>query len=524
MAELADDSMNGFVDPALEYTSAQSLLVTDGDGYTEPLIERPGALSSTLARRHLSISIGSSYASEYFLNAHPMWPFLHEQQWNDCWRRWESPVGGSTRAAWMDFFADMVLSIGALLAQNSDPAPEHLESFKFLKDRALKKYGSREAQRWPALFRTQSSLLLTVQAMHLDSVSTLRDRASEAIKQCTIAKLQGQSNNSPYDFSSDVESEIQRQATRCCYTIDVLISTSTNQAVSADRFLDDELLESYESSGDGSSLDTPLKRLDREDHMFQLRRIQCRILKMVQNLEIKAERDNHPVPNLWRSQIRHDLSRWTDDNLIFPNREGISDRFKSQPWLLKLANYANISLFPNPYLAVRSGDARYLVTAACQVLVTFRHFRVKEHLSCYTWTALIHQFQAGVIVLYCLWATPTHQQLALYDRRVVCQAIFACLATLVDYANKWASAHVFQSVFSLLTEDIPVSEYGDPVQQWTLSLDSCAELLELTLELERLQVQKRLVYLLRDMAKGSRPCYVAPSIEETQWIQYTYPA
>lgn len=110
-AELADNSMNGFVDPALGSTSAQSLLVTDGDGYIEPLIERPGGLSSTLARRHLSISIGSSYASEYFLNAHPMWPFLHEQQWNDCWRRWESPVGGSTRAAWTDFFADMVCTV-----------------------------------------------------------------------------------------------------------------------------------------------------------------------------------------------------------------------------------------------------------------------------------------------------------------------------------------------------------------------------------------------------------------------------
>lgn len=122
--------------------------------------------------------------------------------------------------------------------------------------------------------------------------------------------------------------------------------------------------------------------------MFQLRRVQCRILTMVQRLESKANRDSHPVPNLWRSQIRHDLSRWTDDISMFSDPEGILDRFTSQPWLLKLANYAIISLFPNPYLAVRSGDARYLVTAACQVLITFRHFRVKEHLSCYTWTAV----------------------------------------------------------------------------------------------------------------------------------------
>lgn len=122
--------------------------------------------------------------------------------------------------------------------------------------------------------------------------------------------------------------------------------------------------------------------------MFQLRRIQYRILKMVQKLENKAMRENHPVPNLWRSQIRHHIERWINDILVFSDQDGTLDRFKSQTWLLKLANYATISLFPNPHLAVRSGDARHLVAAACQVLVTFRRFRIKEHLSCYTWTAV----------------------------------------------------------------------------------------------------------------------------------------
>ncbi|KAM0817500.1 putative Transcription factor domain-containing protein [Seiridium cardinale] len=490
MANLQDDPMSGLVDPALGSMPTRILSLTDGDRDVEALIERPSALSSTLAGRHLAISIGSKYASEYFRNAHPMWPFLHQKQWDSCWRRWESPMDGGIGAAWMDFFADMVLSIGALLTQNSDQAPEHLESFKFLKARALEKYDSRNAQGWSALVRTQSSLLLTIQAMHLDSISTLRDRASEAIKQCTITKMQGPSNQMPCDPSGDIEPG--------------------------------SLLDNDDYFGDGSSPDTP-RTLDHEDHMFQLRRIQCRILKMAQKLKNKAKRDGHPVPNLWRSQVRHDLNRWTDDIMMFSDSEGVADRFKSQQWLLKVANYAVISLFPNPYLAVRSGDARYLVAAACQVLVTFRRFRVKEHLSCYTWTALVHQFQAGVIVIYCLWATPTHQQLALYDRREVGQALFACLATLVDYANKWASAHVFQSIFSLLVDEIPISEYGDPIQQWAIAPDRCEELLKLTLELEQLQIQKKVVSILRDMAKGSRPCYMVPSIEETQWIQYTHP-
>ncbi|KAI0167385.1 hypothetical protein BJ166DRAFT_623288 [Pestalotiopsis sp. NC0098] len=528
LMDMTVDSLIGFVDPALDSAETHAVLVvsTEQEDAATPsaLLERPSISSSVLSSRHLSITIGSSYASEYFRNAHPMWPFLHERQWDDCWHRWESPVGYSTGAIWMDFFADMVLSIGALLAQNSDPAPQHLESFKILRDRALKKYNSPEFSSWSALVRTQSSLLLTIQAMHLDSVGTLCDRASEAIKQCAITKLQRHSNQTPYHCpDDDIESEIQRQATRCCYTIDILISCSTDHIVSADRFLEEDLLDDDDTSRGSSSPDAPLRRTNHEDHMFQLRRIQYRILKMVQKLENKATRENHPVPNLWRSQIRHHIERWINDILVSSDQDGTLDRFKSQTWLLKLANYATISLFPNPHLAVRSGDARHLVAAACQVLVTFRRFRIKEHLSCYTWTALIHQFQAGVIMIYCLWATPTHQQLSLYDRRSVCRALFACSATLVDYANKWASAHVFQNVFDLLTEEVPVSEYGDPTQQWTLSPDSCAELRRFSLELERLQVQRRVVSLLRDMARGSRPGYTPPSVEETQWIQYIHP-
>jgi hypothetical protein len=109
---------------------------------------------------------------------------------------------------------------------------------------------------------------------------------------------------------------------------------------------------------------------------------------MVQKLEHEAKVDNHVVPNLWRSQIRYDVVRWANDAAAFSATQEIQDRFKSQTWLLKLTNYTIISLFPNPYLAVRSGDARHLVAAACYVLTVFRRLRVKEHISCYTWTAV----------------------------------------------------------------------------------------------------------------------------------------
>lgn len=117
--DLADDPMQGLVDPALDSTPTQNVFITDSNeeevDIPGALIERPGIMSSMLSNRHLSISVGSSYASEYFRNAHPMWPFLHQQQWDDCWQRWESPIGYNTGAAWMDFFADMVSVVSSWL-------------------------------------------------------------------------------------------------------------------------------------------------------------------------------------------------------------------------------------------------------------------------------------------------------------------------------------------------------------------------------------------------------------------------
>lgn len=124
--------------------------------------------------------------------------------------------------------------------------------------------------------------------------------------------------------------------------------------------------------------------------------------------------------------------------------------------------------------------------------------------------------------MYCLWATPTHQQLSLYDRRALCQAVFACSATLVEFASKWSTARVFRDIFDILTQEIPMTEYGDPMQQWTLSPDRSLELKLLATSLEELRVQCKIVSLLHGIARGRRPSYTSPSIEETHWIQYEY--
>lgn len=132
-----------------------------------------------------------------------------------------------------------------------------------------------------------------------------------------------------------------------------------------------------------------------EDHSFALRRIQHQIIRIVRKLEHEAARDNHIVPNLWRSSIRYSIEEWMSGVAVLSTHQTGQKGFTSLTWLTKLANYAIISLFPNCSLAVRSGDARHLVSAACDALNTFHRLRVREQTSCYTWTA-VSSFRPGI--------------------------------------------------------------------------------------------------------------------------------
>lgn len=95
----ASPMVQGFDDPESPIESVDDLVVAT----------RPYQASSALSDRHLSLTVADRYASEYFSNAHPMWPFIHKTQWDDCWTSWKSPdQRHDTENGWTLFFADVV--------------------------------------------------------------------------------------------------------------------------------------------------------------------------------------------------------------------------------------------------------------------------------------------------------------------------------------------------------------------------------------------------------------------------------
>ncbi|KAL2670265.1 hypothetical protein Neosp_014732 [[Neocosmospora] mangrovei] len=519
-----------------------------------------GPPQNWLAQTHLSLTLAQRYASEYFTSAHIMWPFLHHRQWAGWWTYWagltqcQDAFTPDARTS----FVDMVVSIGALLTYGTDPKPDHLHFSQKFYHRAVARNTSHSMMNLPAVMRTQYSLLLTIRAMHVDSVQDLFEHASTAIQSCVLSDPSrrrpehvGSASETSLPSSSPppLETTVRKMTARTCRVIQILLLNTMERKV----LPEETSLEHYDNVGgedndnsaciaDSPSTDSSISSEElflsscqekgqappspsdvaMEEHMVRLRQIQYHILRLVGKLQHDAITKHHPIPNLWRSWLRHDLERWKEMAASLSDRAEHHHKFLSRPWVLKLADYTIISLFPNPALAVRGGDSKYLVAAACSVLVTFRKLRVKDHVTCHTWTALLHQFQAGVCIVFCLWATPTHQQHGLYDCRAVSQAFFSCLATLVDFATKWETARVFRDIFELLMDAVPISQFGDPSQSWSLHQPCKVALREMIDELSEVKIQQKVTDMLSMMARESRPSYSSLSIEETHWIQYEH--
>lgn len=100
--------------------------------------------------------------------------------------------------------------------------------------RAMGKYPNLSTQGESAALKTQSSLLLTVHAMHLDSVGELFQRASEAIRNCALSKKANRVSKTAGQ-GSDMEEIIHKMTLRTCVVIDILLSNSMDHKVCFDN-------------------------------------------------------------------------------------------------------------------------------------------------------------------------------------------------------------------------------------------------------------------------------------------------
>ncbi|KUJ17530.1 uncharacterized protein LY89DRAFT_733375 [Mollisia scopiformis] len=460
-------------------------------------------VSTQLSNAETTRSLSRFYERLYFTNVQSSWPFLQESRWKEWAEHYGDEMLLPGAEDWRGFFVDMVRSVGALVAQKFEKGSQHIDRSKSFHERAKKSLPQALSQPSPIL-HTQSSLLLTIHAMHSESADNIDDYASNAMMYCALSGLyhdkvrKGVRRDQVSIQDDRCENMVRRQVMRVCYGLDSLIAMAFDRPVFvADELIDTESL--LHSRGDNivfqdaadSSPET-MTGVAESDHRFHLRQIQSKIHSTVERLEYHALCQNKEVTNLWNSELRLELDQWKAE--LAHVQDPMSSC--STQWLSNLYFYNVLALFPNMNLAANGDALCHVVSASSEVLRNFRFIQIPDQKSCYTWTALVHQFQAGISLLYCFWAAPYHLAHEVYGSPDVDVALLACSATLAEFALRWESAKHFKAAFDLLNDAV--------VRKGRRSYD-CSwqfhnELYQLIGELKKGRAHRRVLKLIEEMS------------------------
>lgn len=117
---------------------------------------------------------------------------------------------------------------------------------------------------------------------------------------------------------------------------------------------------------------------------------------------------------------------------------------------------------------------------------------------------LLVQFQSGVTLLYCFWATPPEQRTENYDSPDVSDALRACSNILAIMSERWPKADCLRDVFELLAREVSVYERPNrpPIR---FSGRSVAAIREKLPEVKALVVHRSIMRMIEEMIAEDFP-------------------
>jgi hypothetical protein len=128
---------------------------------------------------------------------------------------------------------------------------------------------------------------------------------------------------------------------------------------------------------------------------------------------------------------------------------------------------------------------------------------------------LIVQFQSGITLLYCFWATPPKHRTDNYHSPDVSNALRACSNILAIMADRWPKADCLRDVFELLTREIPLINH--PTRPRTrVSERSATAIREKLPQVRTMVVHRSILRMLDEMVSEEFPRsnYSAPTTME----------
>ncbi|KAJ5774728.1 hypothetical protein N7457_009624 [Penicillium paradoxum] len=384
------------------------------------------------------------YTNAYFSVTHREWPFLNEV----AWRSWYAEPILDGQDEWKAFFLQMVYAIGALLCNIIQRDSSHSVRAKEFYTSAMRYYPYVVAHSSMVL-QIQASLFMILYAMHSPSSEEITTSVSSVVPFCTAAMTEIRKHvsicrdNGSMTESGEVLSE---NMFITCYMLNEIIVSGWDRPVSAAyKVIDDDMCTL------GDTLQPTLSTNPAISHLFRLRKIQANIRRSRENRSQNPSRYGKSYSSLFKSA----LDRWRQE---IPSYESDNDQYGylHPIWMRKLYVYSLLILIEEKQDFIEMDGTEDILATIAEACHNFRLLQEEGHVMCYTWSALVFQFRAGIMMLYIVWATTPMTDIRDQQRirQNTQQGVATCAANLAGFVDRWKDAMPYKNVLEFLHQKI----------------------------------------------------------------------
>ncbi|KAF5679214.1 fungal specific transcription factor factor domain-containing protein [Fusarium heterosporum] len=478
--------------------------VTPGNGTTT----NHGDLHPHIAISTLPIEVEQLLINAYKERAQAQYPMLywnHFLQWLSEWKTCSTSELPSQY--WKGFFINLVYSTALLVL--SLPRIGQFDTRTFYKQGMM--LLPHVLKQPSPILHVQAYMLLSIHALHRSSTPRVISLASTTMRYCIQYQFHlVETEPEPVDVTTRLEAQLRRRCFWSAYAMDRLVMSSFELPPSVSDVMistkvyaniDDQDLEKVaaETSADQELPDSPTyTSVSSSLHILQCRRIQSEIFGYTLRWDYKARYEDSLE---WRVQILNELEHY---KLRVQNFADLQAKgHTSQRWLAMIYHYTLLTLYRPTKDNVLGPAGDWSIQASSQACLIYRKSQMDRQIA-QAWLGLLVQFQSGVTILYCCWATPPEYRTENYYSPDVSDALRACSNILALLTDRWPKAECLRDVFELLAREVPlVDRPNRPPTR--ISDTSAATIKERLNRVKSLIVHRSIIRMIEEMVSMDFP-------------------
>ncbi|ORX95885.1 fungal-specific transcription factor domain-domain-containing protein [Clohesyomyces aquaticus] len=441
--------------------------------------------------------------------AQAQYPFFHWDSFLAWHLEWKTcPLSEIEAHSWKGFFVNLVYATSLLLLRRPHAGRSDSQTFYRNGIALLPSVLAKQDK----ILHVQAYLLLAILALHQSSTERIISLASTTIRYCAQLQLHlYETEAEPTEPAIFLQNQIRRRCFWCAYKLDRLVMTAfdlppsiPDSMITAKAYAnidDKELLNAASSTPAGSELPEAKSYtcVSPSIHILHCRQIQSEIstITLRSDYHTQYERSNE-----WRIHILGELEKYKSrvQNFSDPQSKG----YTSQRWLAMIYHYTLLMLYRPTKESVLGPAGDWSVQASTQACLMFRKTQMDRQIA-QPWLGLLVQFQSGITLLYCFWATPPEYRTDNYDSLDVSDALRACSNILAIMADRWAKADCLRDAFELLAREIPLvdSPHRPPADR--MSTRTVAAIREKLPQVRSLVVHRSILRMIEQMITDDFP-------------------